>query len=226
MVAPLLLADRLRAETRTLHAQVERSTFMAALLGGRLTRRQYCLLLRNLEPLYTALEDGFSHHASHPGIAPLYFPALFRSATLRRDLSVLQGGHWADELELLPAAVAYVRHMQALAQHAPGRLAAHAYVRYLGDLSGGQILKALVARSLQLPLASTTAGTDFYEFGPPAEVARLTQAFRAGLGALPGNEGDDTALVREVTRAYEMHGHLFRDLAQACGLPPPGLRAY
>ncbi|WVQ81402.1 hypothetical protein IAT38_003526 [Cryptococcus sp. DSM 104549] len=59
--------------------------------------------------------------------------------------------------------VRYLSHIRTLGDSeitAPGLLA-HAYVRYLGDLSGGQFIGARVKRSYKLPGAE---GTKFYQF--------------------------------------------------------------
>jgi hypothetical protein len=65
-----------------------------------------------------------------------------------------------------------------LDQSRPALLLAHAYVRYLGDLSAGQLLRGIVARGAAL--AGTTA-VAFYDFGDALSIHNLTHAFRAGL---------------------------------------------
>lgn len=192
---------------------------MAALLGGRLDTPSYCLLLVNLEPIYRKLEAGLMRNAHHCGITPILFPSLFRSRALQTDLESLSGSSWRDRCRILPASVDYVSHLNVIEEQQPELLAAHAYVRYLGDLSGGQMLKKIVAGSLQLQAGH--GGTDFYDFGEPAEVARLSQAFRAGLNALKSGE----CVVAEALIAFEMHARLFDELAKACGLAPKDVKA-
>ena len=215
------LAARLRAETHTLHGQVERSAFMAELLGGRLGKPAYALMLRNLEPIYLQLEAGLLRHAANAHIRPVFQPALFRLQALHRDLDTLHGESWGEELELVNGCTAYVARLRQLIEFEPELLAAHAYVRYLGDLSGGQVLGQIVARSLGLRgNEGGNWGTDFYDFGGADEVLRLSQAFRSGLAALTA-EG----IVAEARLAFEMHGRLFEDLANCCGLPKAPVRA-
>src|SRR5207237_3072297 len=50
----------------------------------------------------------------------------------------------------------------------------HAYTRYLGDLSGGQIIKKILARSLALPPEALS----FYEFPEIADIRRFKDAYR------------------------------------------------
>ena len=187
---------------------------MAELLGGRLTTPAYTLMLRNLEPIYFELETGFLRHAANPSIGPLFDPLLFRLGALHRDLVALHGDSWCEELEFLDSSMAYAARLRFLTEFQPELLAAHAYVRYLGDLSGGQMLAAIVVRSLGLPKNDTTTPcTDFYNFGGRDKVSELAQAFRSGLATLTGD-----GIVAEAQLAFKMHGQLFDDLAKRCGL--------
>ncbi len=54
------LAGRLRAATKELHTVVERAGVMQPLLRGQLPRTDYLRLLRNLHPIYHALETGLA----------------------------------------------------------------------------------------------------------------------------------------------------------------------
>ena len=210
--APLTLAKQLRADTRALHTEVERTGVMGLLLRGQLDRARYCALLRNLHAVYAALEPALRRHAAHPAVAPVVFEALFRAAPVAADLTDLHGADWHAAIPLHTATVRYVARLHELDAHAPELLVAHAYLRYLGDLSGGQMLRKIVAESL--PLAPGT-GTRFYEFGSPADVAGHLRAFRAGLDALPLPEGMQTAIVNETCSAFRQHGELFADLTDA-----------
>lgn len=213
------LPERLRSETRALHTAAERSRFMGELLRGRMDTPAYCALLRNLHAIYAVLEPALARHAAHPVIAPVLttelLPALWRSAALAADLRALHGPAWAEAIPLQPATVHYVERLHALAAAQPELLLAHAYVRYLGDLSGGQMLSHIVAASLTTPATPSIA---FYDFGDAAQTQALTQAFRAGLGALVVDAGTADALVAEARLAFELHSALFDELALACGL--------
>ena len=81
------LADRLRADTRAVHTELERGPFMQAMLRGNLTRTGYCNFLRNLYPIYVELETALLRRASDPLLAPLVMPVLFRSQSLARRRS-------------------------------------------------------------------------------------------------------------------------------------------
>jgi heme oxygenase len=205
------LAERLKTETRSLHTAAERSHFMGALMRGEVDRAAYCALLRNLSAIYGALEPALVRHAGHPLIAPLHAPALFRATALARDLGHLHGPRWAGDLALQDATRQYVARLHELDARRPGLLVAHAYVRYLGDLSGGQMLRRVVARN---PALGGEQGVAFYDFGDPLATRALTESFRAGLASLAPDVSEADALVAEARRAFGLHQQLFEELAE------------
>ena len=206
------LSNRLKLGTHSLHREVERRGMMPALLRGTISRERYCLLLRNLHAIYVDLESGLTAHEKSTTIQAIHHPALVRSAALAADLDHLHGSGWQTALPLTTPARRYAAHLQALAAEAPSKLVAHAYVRYLGDLNGGQILRRVVRAALSLPEAGD--GTRFHEFAAPG-VDALAAAFRAGLDhiVLPEAELDD--IVIEAQGSFRRHAELFEALAAA-----------
>ena len=203
------LRARLKNETRALHDQAERTGVMQRILRGRFVRTDYCELLRNLREIYAALEPALERHADHPLVAPIAFRGLFRLAHIERDLHDLHGPDWSDELEIKQAAAEYKQRLETLSATQPALLSAHAYVRYLGDMSGGQILARLVAQHL----CAGDTGTSFYCFGSRADADLLIARFRAGLDAIPASPADADAIVAEGQRAFRSHIDLFEQLA-------------
>ena len=209
------LAERLKTETRALHTAAERSTFIGVLLRGQMARPAYCALLRNLHAIYAALEPALARHASHSMIAAVHEPALSRARSLEDDLQFLHGAGWRDAFKLQHATRACVDRIERIEVDDPGLLLAHAYVRYLGDLSGGQTLGRIVARSLDL---SDGAGTRFYDFGDQAQTHARVQAFRTGLGRVTCDAAGIDAMVDEAALSFRLHQQLFDELALATHL--------
>ncbi|MFZ4757946.1 MAG: heme oxygenase (biliverdin-producing), partial [Burkholderiaceae bacterium] len=206
---------RLRAATGALHVEAERSVVMATLLRGELDRGRYVRLLHALHALYARLETALHRHATHPLIAPLELAPLARTAALAADLDAFEAGRRADgtssaEPGVPPSLHAYVARLAELDTGWPAGLVAHAYVRYLGDLSGGQRLAPIIARSYGL---APGAGTRFYAFGAPESVKPRTQRLRAALDGLPLDEDTAAALVAEARDAFVRHIRLFDELA-------------
>ena len=166
-------------------------------------------LLRNLHALYDVLETRLAQHADLAALAPGRLPGLARTAAIEQDLLALHGRGWSDRIDLQPEAARYARHLQALA---PPLLLAHVYVRYLGDLSGGQMLKAVVARSIA---PEDGGGTAFYDFGSGQPTRELAQSFRSSLAAVILDAATSEAVVQEARLAFQMHCDLFESLAAA-----------
>ncbi|WP_295683271.1 heme oxygenase (biliverdin-producing) [uncultured Nevskia sp.] len=205
------LATRLRSATGSLHREVEGSPLIANLLRGALDRAGYCLMLRNLQPIYAALEARLPALAEDPVIACIFDPVLARLPALEADLVTLHGADWPS-LPLQVAAKIYQGHLLQL--DAPG-LVAHAYVRYLGDLAGGQMLARIVRRALSL---EGDRGTAFYAFPSPG-AAVLGQCFRDGLDRIVLLEAALDRIVDEACLGFRWHGDLFRALGADRDLP-------
>lgn len=205
------LRERLRSGTHDLHTRAERSRAMRALIKGEMTRDGYAALLRNLHAIYAVLEPALDAHRRHPMLAPIHDERLYRREALEADLETLRGKAGFRDLALVPSAREYVDRLNALDARTPELLAAHAYVRYLGDLSGGQVLLERVARMLRLEGGE---GTCFYRFGEPG-AKTLAKNFREGLTALPASPADVDRLVDEARLSFSLHTRMFDELAPA-----------
>lgn len=194
------LTHQLRSATHDLHRAAEGSGLVRRLLRGEMTRPSYADLLRHLYALYDALERGLDRHADYPGFAAFDFPALRRVPSLAADLQSMGCDPWAD---LHPVASAFVQRLHELAEHDAPRLIGHAYVRYLGDLNGGQLLSRAVCATPALAAVTTT----FYAFETRAVAAAR---FRSALDALPA--GWAAAVVDEACWSFEQHHRLFDQL--------------
>ena len=192
----------LREATADVHRRAERTGFLAELIRGRATSQGYALYLRNLVPIYVALETALDANVgrARAGGSGTDVPVAFTDTRLRRlpallvDLEALAGPRWERTLPVLPQAEAY-----ALAIRAAGRghlLVAHAYVRLLGDLSGGQILKPLLARFHGFGPEALA----FYDFPALADLNAPKVAMREALDAVPRDH--EGAIIAEALDAF------------------------
>jgi len=193
------LVEAMRAHTRRLHGEAERSGVIRDMLKGRATLEAYTLFLRNLLPAYEALERGLERHRGRPLLAGLARADLYRAGVLGADLARIKGPGWRDSLPLLPAGADYGGHIDELAARDARLLVAHAYVRYFGDLSGGQILKRLLGRTLGLGADALS----FYSFPAIADIDRFKAELRAGLDEGAHELADiDGATLDEAARGF------------------------
>lgn len=182
---------------------------MGELLRGRLSVSGYRALLCNLLAIYVALEDALEARQADRHLAPLHMPWLHRTKVLASDLIALGGAGTAAQQPVEEATSAYAERLAQLAQRGSPALVAHAYVRYLGDLYGGQTLRRVVVRAYGL----NEAATRFYEFGSQAQVQAHRDAFRDGLAAVPASPAEADLIVDEARWAFEQHRRLFEQLA-------------
>ncbi|QRY63149.1 biliverdin-producing heme oxygenase [Gordonia sp. PDNC005] len=192
------------------HEQAEGSTFMSALLDGRMSAAGYVAYLRRLRPVYAALESTATALAGDPIASKVIDPALSRLATIDADLA-----HWApDDIEDAddsPAADEYAARITTSAAW-PGAFVAHHYTRYLGDLSGGQAIGRILDRDFELD----GAGIAFYDFSEVGKVKPYKDAYRAHLDEIGATlTADERArLVDEVKVAFRLNQALFAELSR------------
>lgn len=204
----LPLTIRLREGTNSLHADAERSGIVAEILHGRVEPWAYALLLRNLLPVYQQMESGLERLRALPWINPIALREIYRAQALEADLARIAGPNWQKDLAILPAADQYADRVAAASEAGGALLAAHAYVRYLGDLNGGQVLKRLLSRSLALDEASLS----FYEFADIADLDAFKRRFRAALDRVGDLISDIDAIVAEARTAFLLNIALSKEV--------------
>jgi heme oxygenase len=210
-VAAVGLARRLRERTAALHAVAERSGIAREILRGAATRSGYALFLRNLLPVYQAMEHGLEARRDSPLIAPFARPPLYRAAALESDLVALCGDQWPASLSWLPAARRYAQRVDECAQGDGAGLIGHAYVRYLGDLSGGQVLARVLARSLGVGSGSLR----FYAFPEISDIEQFKAEYRRALDRSAALPRDVDAVVEEAAVAFGLNIELSEAVQQA-----------
>lgn len=208
--APAGLAGRLREATGTAHTAAERTAFVRHLFKGTLPRDGYVGLIRALHPVYVALEEAMGANKGDAVVSRVYDPSLNRAASLEQDLEFFAGKDWRS-LPVVPSASAYAAHLAELGRSNPRGLVSHAYVRYLGDLSGGQMMGRSVAKVYN----AGEAGTNFYNFRDVADVNGRKNTYRAALSSLPLSPAEEDMVVEEAISGFEYARKMFEDLDQA-----------
>jgi heme oxygenase (biliverdin-producing, ferredoxin) len=206
----------LRRATRREHERAESAPFVTALLSGSLGLDAYAALLAQSLPIYTALERAGEHWTGHPVAGPFVRAELLRRAALEADLAWLLGPDWRRAVVPLPATERYVERIRAVCSARPSAFVAHHYTRYLGDLSGGQIVRA----RLRAVYGLVEDGVRFYRFSGIEKPGRFRDEYRARLDATPWTAADRSALITEANLAFVLNREVFEDLGRAVGLDP------
>ncbi|MFC8454269.1 heme oxygenase (biliverdin-producing) [Kitasatospora sp. NPDC057223] len=209
---PAPFSTVLRTASSQEHEAAEQSSFMSRLLGGRLGIEAYADLTGQLWFVYRALEGRNAELAGHPVAGPFIDPALLRTAAIERDLRHLRGPDWRTGLDPLPATAAYVARVEELAATWPAGYIAHHYTRYLGDLSGGQIIRGIAEKTWGFERKGD--GVHFYVFDEVANPAAFKREYRAKLDAagLALDDIERRRVVEECKQAFTLNGAIFRDL--------------
>ncbi|KAG8892914.1 hypothetical protein FRC00_011326 [Tulasnella sp. 408] len=222
----------LRAATAAAHQSAETSAGAKGLLGGRLPKEEYTKFLFIIWHLYDTLETALDTHASHPAIAPIYNPTILRRTdSLSADIAFFLGANssnpavWQQHPQYVsflpfPAPVqTYLSRITSIASSPTEvhRLVAHAYVRYLGDLSGGQFIKRIVSKAYNLEDGEGTSFFEFARLGGPAggdhaasgDIIKLKQWFREGMDAGVRDDAEKRATVEEANLVFKYNENLF-----------------
>ncbi|MDC0834545.1 heme oxygenase [Leptolyngbya valderiana BDU 20041] len=206
------LAGLLREGTKHSHTAAENTAFMKCFLKGIVEREPFRKLLANLYLVYSALEEEIQNHLDNPAVKGIYFPELNRTAKLEADLAYYYGDNWREEIAPVEAGKVYVDRIREVAATQPELLVAHAYTRYMGDLSGGQSLRNIARSALDLP---EDKGTGLHEFDaiPTPEARRAFKfRYRDTLNALPVSDDIAPRIVDEANLAFELNRNVMHDL--------------
>ncbi|AZQ34327.1 biliverdin-producing heme oxygenase [Streptomyces cyaneochromogenes] len=202
----------IRTASHEQHVEAETSTFMSDLLGGRLGVDAYARYTEQLWFVYEALETGTEQLASDPVAGPFIQPELFRLASLERDLAHLRGPDWRSGVSALPATRAYADRVRECARDWPAGYIAHHYTRYLGDLSGGQIIRDKAEKTWGFTRKGD--GVRFYVFEEIANPAAFKRGYRELLDGVRADDLEKQRVVAECKKAFALNTAVFRALGE------------
>ncbi|CAE8697159.1 unnamed protein product, partial [Polarella glacialis] len=219
------LAKKLKDGTAEAHKAAENVHFVREFIKGRVSRQIYAQFIVNMYHVYRALEEALEASSEHPLVESLHFPEeLERTAALKQDCEHFLGPNW--ENESLPSKVTreYVKRLKEVAKESPELLVPHAYTRYLGDLSGGQVLRRCAIRGLKLP--DDGVGVRFYDFRRIKDAKVFKNMYRARMDNLPAESATADRMVVEANYAFNLNTRIFQELDSLAGfdsqpVPPP-----
>jgi heme oxygenase len=209
--AGLPFSEALRDRTRTTHDSSNGAGFMQDLMSGKGTRDDYISLVAQHYFIYRAIEAAAERMQSDPVASAFISPRLTRLPAIEADLSFLLGDDWLDQIAPLPTTQRYVDRVTLVGATWPGGFVAHHYTRYLGDLSGGQIIRTLMQRKFGFQ----TNGVGFFLFDEIAKPKVFKDTYRAQLDAVDWDDAERDRVISEVLLAYRFNTELFEELALA-----------
>lgn len=179
----------IREATKEHHRNAEQQKFVKTLMSGEIHPRLYATFLYNLSHCYAALEKW----SQYQGLLDR-LPDIARAEKLAHDCQDL----WVritPQPEITDSTKRYTEHIDSIRRE-PAKLFAHVYVRYLGDLYGGQMIK------------TTTPGDNTYlNFNNTKE---LIQVIRETINSY--TETDADVVIAEAKICFEYATELFKEM--------------
>nr|QJH88303.1 pbsA [Pterocladia lucida] len=203
------LAQQLREGTTKSHSMAENVSFVKSFLGGVVDKKSYRKLIANLFFIYEAMEKEIEDNKCHELVKFIYFPKLNRRSSLIKDLIYYYGPNWKNQIFPSLATKSYIGRIHEIGKMQPELLIAHAYTRYMGDLSGGQILKRIAQSAMQL---SSTKGTAFYDFEQITDDRLFKQLYRESLDNIPLSDQQISQIIGEANIAFNLNMRVFQEL--------------
>ena len=205
------LAGQLREGTKKSHTMAENTGFVACFLKGVVEKTSYRKLISDLYFVYQAMEEEIEilMQADHPVIKPIGFKELFRLQTLENDLKFYYGEGWKNEIKISNAAQLYVDRIHKVAKETPELLVGHHYTRYIGDLSGGQILKKIAKKALNL---QGNNGLNFYDFKMIDDEKKFKESYSKVLNSLPIDQNIADQIIEEANQAFTYNMKMLKEL--------------
>ena len=170
--------------TGSKHANAERSWFAGLMMSGEITNEQYSVYLKQQYECYNALETRFNNMDDSGFVLP---SELKRAENIMEDLKELNSD--IENIPVFNSTKIYINYI--LSKCETNLLYAHVYVRYLGDLKGGQMI------------ASKIPGEGkYYQFDNPDELEKFIRS----------NLREDNNFVDECNKCFDSAITLFKDL--------------
>lgn len=211
---PGTFAKDIREATWGDHSDSEGATIMGDIMKGEATREEYASLVAQHFFMYEALEAAVAQFAGNPLYEPFHPQALNRMPALIEDLEHLYGPDWRTQIVAVPATTEYAARISEIAAEGwlPG-IVAHHYTRFLGDLSGGQMIARIVAKNYGFE----RAGIAFYDFTELGPIPTFKRDYRLALNAMGASltEEERARVIAEVRTAYKFNTATFVDMDKA-----------
>ena len=202
------LAQQLKEGTKQSHSAAENTKFVSSFLRGVVSKENYRQLVANYYFIYNALETEVLRLQDDPVVGPLNMKELYRQRGLSKDCEYFFGEDWRNIIYPTEACQQYVNRIREVAHDDTELLVGHHYTRYLGDLSGGQILRNIAKNAPKLD----DGGLDFYEFPDIENKKEFKNNYRATLNTLPVTESQLSAIVSEANYAFRLNMFMFDEL--------------
>lgn len=203
-------SKEIKEGTKKSHSAAENTKFVASFLKGVLDPEEYRKLITNFWYVYETMEERLQE-TNDPFVNEIkkWNVLLFRTAFIQRDLRYYYGPMWRDKQIPSEACNKYCYRINEVAEKDPYLLIAHHYTRYIGDLSGGQILKGIAKKALN---PREGEGLHFYDFPLIEDAKAFKTEYRSTLDNLKLSREQKDALIEEANYAFKLNMDMFNEM--------------
>eukprot|EP00924_Labyrinthula_sp_SR-Ha-C_P004549 snap_masked-scaffold_1-processed-gene-4.28-mRNA-1 protein AED:0.13 eAED:0.15 QI:0/-1/0/1/-1/1/1/0/216 len=196
------------------HRDVGTTLVMKRLADRTLSKEEYKHLLARYYFIYNSLEAAVHKvMKTNELVKSFHFKELDRLDPLVADIKFFFGENFEeDEVFAIardsPATKAWVDTIETVEKEDPDKLVAHMYVRYLGDLFGGQVIGEKVRKGLSVG----DEGSNFYRFeqikGSPMA---MVKQFKVALDMIVDPKLQEI-IIDETNKSYELQFDILSDV--------------
>lgn len=212
------LSELLREGTSKNHREAERRPFMRVFFKGETPRDAYAEWMVRQWFIYAALEDVGRALATHPVVGVMHTPVLERAESLDRDLAVLVGSDWRDGAKPSPVTEEYVERIRWCGAEFPEGWVAHAWLRYLGNVGGQEILRRLAVKVNGFD--PDGPGMDFFRYDLP-DVRAFFGDFHERMNSMTLDDDTKQRVVDEGDLGFRLNMSLTDELAADFSIEAP-----
>jgi len=202
------LSKQIREGTKKSHTMAENTGFITCFLKGVVEKKSYIRLLSDLYFIYSAMEEEFEKHKNDTILRNIYYPELFRKKSLEKDMQYYLGIDWRDSITQTKSCKEYVARIKEVSNTNQDLLIAHHYTRYIGDLSGGQMLKNIAQTALEVD----DEGMNFYLFNDIPNEKEFKNNYRNVLDQLPFDQHEIDDIIEEANQAFKLNMNVFNEI--------------
>merc|ERR1712168_1504529 len=164
----------------------------------------YGSVLKDFYFVYRAIEEALETCRDEARIFPLRDPRMYRAAALEQDVAFFLGEDWMSKEQPSPPAKKYLSRIEFVASTNPELLIAYAHSMFLASLAGGQIIGAIVKRTLGL---SGDEGLAFFDYGD-IDTKALRAEFKEKVNALDIDRETKDKIIEEKKLVFKMNNEI------------------
>ncbi len=204
------LSEKLKEGSREIHSEIEKNELARRIESGKITFDEVKRLIAGYFFIYSVLERALEENREHLFVQAVYHRELLRREAIKEDLLFYFGENWAKEIHPSISIQIYCKRIEEVSKYNKELLLSHAYVRYMGDLSGGQIIKKWLGDALNL----TDRGLTFYNFNQIQDINEFKSIFKKGIDMIPADDETSKRIVEESILVFLLNINMFNEIVR------------